>query len=260
MNINYRAVHTRNPWRKVGNHKTLLSATDGMDGARNLLLRIGKVGKKWDQYGDVSCVFVWEEGANTGYAFRLLPGERHSVQKAEVPVSQLQALDMKKGGTAEEIERCFGDTSLSDQVDNPLPETLNPKIVHQPATQGEYGIWNLERPNPEELQSDKTYVEGLAHEVLVNTFERSREARNACIAHYGSSCQVCNIDFGSKYGQIGCGFIHVHHCVPIASIGEKYSVNAVADLVPVCPNCHAMLHRRDPPLSVEELRVLLNGK
>jgi hypothetical protein len=51
----------------------------------------------------------------------------------------------------------------------------------------------------------------------------------------------------------GAGFIHVHHRKPLALIGRSYAVNPVKDLVPVCPNCHAMLHTQNPPLSVEEL-------
>jgi 5-methylcytosine-specific restriction enzyme A len=86
---------------------------------------------------------------------------------------------------------------------------------------------------------------------------RRLEARNACIAHYGAVCQVCKFDFSSTYGQIGNGFIHVHHRVPIVSVGAEYKVRPLEDLVPVCPNCHAMLHRREPPLSVDELRAML---
>jgi 5-methylcytosine-specific restriction protein A len=59
------------------------------------------------------------------------------------------------------------------------------------------------------------------------------------------------------YGEIGRGFIHVHHVVPISSIGESYKVDPAKDLVPVCPNCHAMLHRGKggKVLTVEELRA-----
>jgi 5-methylcytosine-specific restriction protein A len=66
------------------------------------------------------------------------------------------------------------------------------------------------------------------------------------------------VDFGKRYGRLGLGFIHVHHLVPISAIGSEYRVDPLADLVPVCPNCHAMLHRSEPPLAIERLRRLLH--
>ena len=65
------------------------------------------------------------------------------------------------------------------------------------------------------------------------------------------------MDFESLYGEIGRGFIHVHHLVPISSIGESYDVNPATDPVPVCPNCHNMLHKKEPPYTIEELKKML---
>lgn len=56
------------------------------------------------------------------------------------------------------------------------------------------------------------------------------------------------------YGEIGNGFIHVHHLVPLSAIKENYHLDPINDLIPVCPNCHAMLHRQNPPLTPEELK------
>ena len=113
---------------------------------------------------------------------------------------------------------------------------------------------------PDELPQEAAYLEGLGKQVLVNKYERSQEARNACISHYSCACQVCELDFGEMYGDLGAGFIHVHHKEPIASIRSEYIVDPVKDLVPVCPNCHAMLHRREPPLDIDELRDLMQDR
>ncbi|WP_206431606.1 HNH endonuclease [Deinococcus psychrotolerans] len=59
------------------------------------------------------------------------------------------------------------------------------------------------------------------------------------------------------YGPVAYGFIHVHHSKPLSEIGERYTVNPETDLMPVCPNCHAMLHRTQPPLTTEQLRELI---
>lgn len=101
------------------------------------------------------------------------------------------------------------------------------------------------------------FVEGHRTKVLVNRYERDRGARDACIRHHKPICCVCGLDFGERYGEPGKGFIHVHHIVPVHMIGEGYMVDAVADLVPICPNCHAMVHRKNPPYTVEEVKALL---
>jgi 5-methylcytosine-specific restriction protein A len=67
------------------------------------------------------------------------------------------------------------------------------------------------------------------------------------------------MDFEETYGQLGRGFIHVHHIVPIATIGKEYKLDPVNDLVPVCPNCHAMLHHgaEGHVLTIEELKEII---
>jgi hypothetical protein len=83
--------------------------------------------------------------------------------------------------------------------------------------------------------------------------ERNPRARALCIAHHGSKCTVCGFDFGETYGALGSGFIEVHHLSPLSSAQARRSVDPVKDLVPVCSNCHRMLHRREPPLTPAEL-------
>lgn len=102
-------------------------------------------------------------------------------------------------------------------------------------------------------------AEGAKLRITVNRYERSNEARRKCIEANGCRCAVCGFDFKKVYGKIGEGFIHVHHIKPIAEIGESYVVNPATDLVPVCPNCHAMLHHGEDGnvLTVEELKKIM---
>ena len=68
---------------------------------------------------------------------------------------------------------------------------------------------------------------------------------------------MCDLDFEKRYGAIGHGFIHVHHRTPLSQITDHddYTINPIEELLPVCPNCHAMLHKREPePFTVEELQ------
>ncbi len=96
--------------------------------------------------------------------------------------------------------------------------------------------------------------------MTVNAYERNPAARKACIAKYGVRCAVCGMSFKEKYGTIGRDFIHVHHKKPLALRRAEYRVRPTIDLVPVCPNCHAMLHTKKPPLGVDELRQILRDR
>ncbi|SFH37209.1 5-methylcytosine-specific restriction enzyme A [Desulfotomaculum arcticum] len=99
--------------------------------------------------------------------------------------------------------------------------------------------------------------EGARHEHIVNIYERNPEARKRCINIYGYRCVVCNFDFEKTYGELGKDFIHVHHLKPLAEIKENYYVDPEKDLRPICPNCHAMIHRKTPALKIEELIQVL---
>lgn len=102
--------------------------------------------------------------------------------------------------------------------------------------------------------SPSTYLEGRANQILQTIYERSPFARKECLKIYGHSCSVCGFNFEKKYGDIGKEYIHVHHLNQISNIGRVYEIDPINDLRPVCPNCHAMLHRKNPPYEIEELR------
>jgi HNH endonuclease len=109
----------------------------------------------------------------------------------------------------------------------------------------------------EELPILAVVWEGARAAIVVNRYERDRSARAACIGHWGTTCSACDMSFAEFYGEFGSGFIQVHHLVPLSSIGKSYQLDPIRDLRPVCPNCHAMLHRQDPTMSIEELRGII---
>lgn len=111
----------------------------------------------------------------------------------------------------------------------------------------------------DELADDANYLEGAKTQITVSAYERNLEARRRCIRHYGATCYVCGFDFADTYGDIGLGFIHVHHLTPFAALAGPHDTDPVADLRPVCPNCHAMLHRRNPPIPIAELKGLVRS-
>lgn len=112
---------------------------------------------------------------------------------------------------------------------------------------------------PEELMPNDSlsFVEGGKKQVFVNSYERSAEARALCLALKGFSCFGCGLDMADRYGDLARNFIHVHHLVKLSMLGAGYKISPEKDLAPVCPNCHAVIHLRDPMLSIEELREIL---
>lgn len=110
---------------------------------------------------------------------------------------------------------------------------------------------------PEEIEPGLKYEEGAVAQVLVNRYERSAEARDACIKHHGTSCAVCDFNFREVYGELGAGYIHIHHVIPLSKIRKKYKPDPHKDLVPVCANCHAMIHRNNEALTVAQLKSLI---
>lgn len=114
--------------------------------------------------------------------------------------------------------------------------------------------------SPEQVIDPVGLPEGATRTILVNAYERNPKARRLCIDHYGPSCSVCGLNFGVVYGAEAEGFIHVHHLRLLADIRAEYDVDPVKDLRPVCPNCHAMLHRRVPPYDIEYVKDLLRRR
>lgn len=108
------------------------------------------------------------------------------------------------------------------------------------------------------VDPNKIYLEGSTKQTRVNAYERNIEARRACLSVHGTDCSVCGMNFGSVYGKVGAGFIHVHHLKPLAEIREEYELNPIEDLRPVCPNCHAVIHLRKPAYTIEEVKKLLH--
>lgn len=110
---------------------------------------------------------------------------------------------------------------------------------------------------PEEISETEGSYEGARKQISVNTYERDRTARDKCLQHHGTSCAVCEKDMSEIYGPVATGLIHVHHLKPLSEIKEDYRVNPIADLRPVCPNCHAVIHRGKPVYKIEEVKGFL---
>ncbi|HAL81129.1 MAG TPA: HNH endonuclease [Mucilaginibacter sp.] len=108
-------------------------------------------------------------------------------------------------------------------------------------------------------ENRKIFTEGAQIQVPLTRYERNPYARKACIEHYGLDCVICKFNFQSNYGSVGKDFIHVHHLIQLSEIGKSYNIDPIKDLRPVCPNCHAIIHKRKPAYSIDEVKQLFKN-
>lgn len=123
----------------------------------------------------------------------------------------------------------------------------------------EYSLAEDVLPNEISEDLDCSLIEGATKKVITNAYERNPKARAECIKIYGVICACCGFNFQKTYGDIGQDFIHVHHIKLLSEIKKEYKVNPKEDLRPVCPNCHAMIHRRTPPFSITEIKKMIES-
>lgn len=103
---------------------------------------------------------------------------------------------------------------------------------------------------------DESVLEGNKTIYYQSKVERSVANRKRCIEIFGVQCRICEIKLSEIYGDLADGFIHVHHIESISKNGPRW-INPSKDLIPVCPNCHSMLHRNDPPMMPNDLRKIM---
>jgi len=143
-------------------------------------------------------------------------------------------------------------------------------------TIGEWGVWEIEVTGiagqfavgllpPSSISAQRTdytangpaLSEGTLKTVELTVHERNSTARRLCVAHYGPTCQACGLNYEDKYGLIGADLIHVHHVTPLSAIGEAYQVDPIRDLIPLCATCHHVVHSRNPPYTVAEIKAVV---
>ncbi len=101
------------------------------------------------------------------------------------------------------------------------------------------------------------YEEGETKVTIDKKYERNPINRKLCLLAKGYKCSVCGFDFEKAYGEIGKGFIEVHHSLPVSQMGIGHIVDPIKELFPLCPNCHAMIHRKNPPYTIDELKKIM---
>jgi len=105
-----------------------------------------------------------------------------------------------------------------------------------------------------------TFIEGKQKSVLTTIYERNPKAREACLKHHGYKCKICGFNFEEKYGAIGKGIIHVHHVNKVSYTNKEHNIDPVKELIPLCPNCHTVVHSRKEMFSIVEMKEIIKNQ
>lgn len=233
LHADLNAISVNSPSRGGSNKNKKPRRTDSGD-EYDALFKHGKGRNAVYEIYDPRKHGVWEiytdNSAKTGLSVRRVESESPELIQAQIHADE---------------EEAFNLSSIKDARERTLNDT-----------HGDIQKSEDQHIFPNEIQDPDNYYEGAKQTVIVNSYERNPKARSQCIEHYGAICSVCDFNFEKKYGEIGSGFIHVHHLTRLADIGEEYEVDPIKDLRPVCPNCHAMLHKNQWTYSIEELKSI----
>lgn len=146
------------------------------------------------------------------------------------------------------MEICMNEVKSCDQWDR-LADDIGVEID---------GISKPKDTLLETIQSER--IEGNLIQITSTAYERDPALRNECIRKHGTKCKICGFEAAKIYGNEFAGKIHVHHITPLGSIKEFHTVNPDTDLIPVCPNCHMILHsKKDGVYLPEEIIEMINN-
>jgi hypothetical protein len=170
---------------------------------------------------------------------------------------------------SEKIARSIAELLFHGVICRRLLDQSNKPVPDRATAEADYETWltfvvntsnRLACPAiyPDEIDQNQIYIEGAAIERRVNVYERNPEARAKCIEHYGTRCSICNFDFTKAYDGAGQGIIVVHHLRRLAEIGCEYRVDPIADLRPVCANCHLIIHSNKEPYNIDDMKAMVS--
>lgn len=154
------------------------------------------------------------------------------------------------------IERCSSDSAAYDGQEN---------LFYSAKGLGE-GIWGLNnfiptQSNMDLTQDDAQFSEGRQSLKMHIARERNHKvitlAKEKRLQDCGElRCEICGFNFKEHYGDIGFNFIEAHHIKPVSQLKTNEKTR-IEDIVLLCSNCHSMIHRKKPWLTVENLKKLL---
>lgn len=114
------------------------------------------------------------------------------------------------------------------------------------------------------------YFEGKINSRVKEVFTLTRNAfaRKKCLEYHfpdkiNYRCTLCGFDFEKQYGSLGEKFIEVHHIeshTTKSMTKGKHEINPVKDLIPICSNCHSVIHRLRPAVSIRKMEEIIRNR
>lgn len=118
-----------------------------------------------------------------------------------------------------------------------------------------------DKPRHEKLRAHEEYAEGLRYSKERHFWTRNPTLARRAKEHYGMACQACGFKFASAYGKLGEGYIECHHLNPVSDRPEREWAESVrtalTEVRVLCANCHRVVHRTRPALSLEALMTAI---
>lgn len=113
-------------------------------------------------------------------------------------------------------------------------------------------------PNLNYFHVESLYSEGDELYFYTKAYERNKKLRKEVIRLHGLICLACHFDFEKVYGELGKDYIEIHHLKPLSFEKKEHKVDPKEDLVPLCANCHRMVHRKKTKvLPIEKLQEII---
>lgn len=131
---------------------------------------------------------------------------------------------------------------------------------------------NIINENASEIDAfdERKFYEGDIKTTIknVNTIKRNSLARKKCLEHYFPEnkrykCVLCKFDFEEYYGELGKNYIEVHHIESHTELSKtkgEHEIDPINDLIPICSNCHSVIHRKKSPIPIEELKLIIKNR
>jgi len=273
---------TRFFWHNIGRYK------EGYQGWWRYLLQKGQIAAGFGnkpgglgerklrayQIGDVVIAYASKYGA-LGYGIIRNPSSyvllSNKKSKNEFDQYHLHRLDI----SWEYVTQSIGDAINSKVIRNKFglkyprqtKETISSlekvnKLINHFKESEKFPHWPPEDGGEEGEHEDEGAREGESLRIFLLHRKRDRELakrkKQEVLQKTGAlACEVCDFNFVEVYGKLGYGFAECHHTIPLAKLKEN-QLTKLSDLAIVCSNCHRMLHKRDPLLSIDELRNIIN--
>lgn len=120
-----------------------------------------------------------------------------------------------------------------------------------------------ETPEPVAIEMPKVSqpqekVESLTEE---SAEKDEKSIKKACLEYYGAICDLCGFDYGYTYGEAFENMIEIHNVKHTHEVGNEISpdTDPIKDLIPICCNCHQVIHSQNPPISIEKMREMIKA-